>query len=192
MTTPFIETSTGTRFQPLAPIVNDIWIEDIAHHLSNQCRFSGATRRHYSVAEHSVRVSLLLEEWGEDEDVQMWGLLHDASEAYLVDLPTPLKECPEFLEAYQKAERVLMRAICARFSLPERQPDNVKVADAVLLATEVRDLMPARREHWDKLALKPLETRITPWWAPTTSFEDASALVERTFLQRFRNLEGRR
>lgn len=181
MTSPFIETFTGARFQPLAPVVNDVWIEDIAHALANQCRFSGHSRRHYSVAEHSIRVSMLLEEWGEDEDVQLWGLLHDASEAYLVDLPTPLKTHPAIGDGYRKAERTLMRVICARFSLPEREPERVRIADAVMLATEVRDLMPGRREHWKGLVVKPHEEAIVWLGDP-----------EREFLERFRTLDGRR
>ena len=73
------------------PNPDDIRIEDIAHALSNQCRFAGHAREFYSVAEHSVHVSqLCLPEHA------LWGLLHDASEAYLVDLPRPLKLLPEF------------------------------------------------------------------------------------------------
>lgn len=159
---PFIETFQGERFQPLAPELSKIWIEDIAHALSNQCRFSGHCREFYSVAEHSVRVSRLLRDWGEDADVQMWGLLHDASEAYLVDLPTPLK-AGEFGEAYRRAESVLMARVCERFGLAPPEPRVVRVADATLLRTEARDLMPNKPEHWGKLEVQPLEERIVPW-----------------------------
>lgn len=163
----FIETFTGQRFQPLRPDVNAIFIEDIAHALSNQCRFAGHCRVFYSVAEHSVRVSRLLRDLGETEEIQMWGLLHDASEAYLVDLPTPLKASKD-LTAYVEAEKRLMRAICERFALPlpmpgEAAPPAVKHADAVLLATEARDLMRFRTEHWKGLEMPPLPDRIEPW-----------------------------
>lgn len=180
---PFIETFTGERFQPLEPTLETIFVEDIAHALANQCRFSGHTRVFYSVAEHAVRVSWLLGEWGEDEDTQFWGVNHDDSEAYLVDLPTPLKSHPTIGEGYRKAERVLMRLICRRFGMPEREPQVVRVADAVMLATEVRDLMPGRPEHWGSLMVKPHAMKIEPWSAKQ---------AEEAFMSRFRQLDGQR
>lgn len=163
MTTPFIETRSGKRFMPLAPAVADICIEDIAHALSHQCRFSGHTLVHYSVAEHSVRVSELLQRWMYGRGVQLWGLLHDASEAYLVDLPQPLKADPTIGDAYKIAEARLQAAVCERFGLPVVEPPAVGRADGVLLATEARDLMPFRPEHWSKLEHPPLLSTICPW-----------------------------
>ena len=161
---PFIETFTGERFQPLAADISTLNIIDIAHALSNQCRFSGHTKVHYSVAEHSVRVARLLASWSANRETQRWGLLHDASEAYLVDLPTPLKASPVIGPAYRAAEAALMAAICTRFHLTLEQPDVVHEADATLLATEVRDLMWGRAEHWaGQLTAAPLPERITPW-----------------------------
>lgn len=174
----FIETYTGKRFRPLDPVVADICIEDIAHALSNQCRFSGHTKMHYSVAEHSVRVTWLLQVQGHDIRTQLWGLLHDASEAYLVDLPSPLKHSPEFL-SYRIAEKELMFAVCERFDLPLEEPEVVRYADAVLLATEARDLMPFRPEHWGALKVKPLPERINPW---------TQGQAEMTFLKEFARL----
>lgn len=159
---PFIETRSGRRFHPLNPQIADIHIEDIAHALSQQCRFSGHTRVHYSVAEHCVRVKELLERWRLPIEVQRWGLLHDASEAYLVDLPSPLKSDPRFA-FYGQAEVDLMRAICERFDLSHEMPIEVKDADEVLLATEARDLMAYRPEHWAKLTKAPLKEPIRPW-----------------------------
>lgn len=158
---PLIETRSGKGFYPLEPRIQDIDIEDIAHALSNQCRFSGHTRVHYSVAEHCVRVSELLEEWGCSREVQLWGLLHDASEAYLVDIPAPLKYQPEFA-AYREAEARLMYAVCERFGLALVEPIEVRAADGVMLATEARDLM-AYAPHWSKLEHAPLEDVIRPW-----------------------------
>ncbi len=171
----FIETFTGRRFRPLSPEIGDIVLEDIAHALSHQCRFSGHTREFYSVAEHCVRVSELLEQWHCSRLTQLWGLMHDASEAYLVDIPSPLKAAPEFA-AYRDAELRLMVAVCRRFGLPIEPPPRVPEADAALLATEARDLMPFLPEHWRGLTMPPLEEVIVPW-RPSTAKE--------AFIQRF-------
>lgn len=165
MAADFIETFTGKRFRPLAPNSADISIQDIAHALSNQCRFQGHVRDFYSVGEHSVRVSWLVEQWGHDVTTQLWALLHDASEAYLQDVARPLKVQPLF-KPYCEAEEVLMRAIAYVFELPPKQPDAVKKADYILCSTEARDLMPFVPEHWaDYVAAFPPQedVRITPW-----------------------------
>src|ERR1019366_10480236 len=126
----FIGTFSGLRFWPLGPNPAKILIEDVAHALAHQCRFSGHASKFYSVAEHSVHVSrLCLPEHA------LWGLLHDASEAYLVDLPRPLKLLPEFA-AYREAERRLQRAVAVRFGLPEDQPASVTEADDTMLWIE--------------------------------------------------------
>lgn len=112
-----------------------IRIEDIAHALSNQCRFGGHCSRYYSVAEHSVHVSRTCA----PEDA-LWGLLHDAAEAYLVDVPRSLNELPEF-KAYQDAESRLMRVIAARFGLAPDQPASVTEADETMLWVESHSLL---------------------------------------------------
>lgn len=77
----------------------------------------------------------------------LWGLLHDASEAYLVDLPTPLKRAEGF-EAYRNAESRMMRAVAQRFGLPWPAPFAVKAVDEKMLATEARDLLPPRSDWY--------------------------------------------
>lgn len=160
---PFIELRSGRRFTPLDPVAADICIDDVAHALSHQCRFSGHTRVHYSVAEHSVRVSELVEVWGCSRYTQLWALLHDASEAFLVDLPQPLKAHETLGPAYRAAEAKVMEAVCDRFGLAHAEPPKVREADMVLLATEARDLMPFRPEHWSKLTHAPLPDTLVPW-----------------------------
>lgn len=174
----FIETQSGRRFKPLDPDPSLIDIYDIAHALANQCRFSGHTAAHYSVAEHSVRVAVLLAAWGAPKIVQLWGLLHDASEAYLVDIPQPLKHT-EMFAPYRLAEAALMVAVCSRFGLPFDEPTAVRRADAVLLATEARDLMPYVPEHWVGLTEKPLLERLCSW---------TPAIARREFLSLFNTL----
>lgn len=173
----FIETASGRRFKPLEPNAGEIVIEDIAHALSHQNRFSGHTRVPYSVAEHSVRVCELLKMWGASPEVQLWGLLHDASEAYLVDIPQPLKHTEAFA-AYRVAERALMVAVCVRFGLPVKEPHAVRLADSTLLATEARDLMPYRPEHWASLTTMPLPEPIRPWHPATARAAFLAAFKE--------------
>ncbi len=181
MTTPdFIETYTGKRFFPLDPVVQDIDIVDIAHALSQQCRFSGHTIVPYSVAEHSVRVCSLLHSWGCSKHVQLWGLLHDASEAYLVDIPLPLKRSPAFAP-YRAAEEALMHAVCLCFGLELKEPAAVRRADATLLSTEARDLMPFKPEHWAGLLEMPLYETIVPWpsgWARHAFLQSFEELIQ--------------
>ena len=117
-----IRTFTGHMFYPLDPRPEDVCIEDIAHSLSLLCRFTGHTYAHYSVADHSLRVSRLAEKLfvaeahsPESEKMQrmaneiaLWGLLHDASEAYLQDMPRPLKYAPGFGQLYRGYEGLVM------------------------------------------------------------------------------------
>ena len=151
----WIQTYSGRRFSPINPVVDAIVIQDIAHALSMQCRFSGHCREFYSVAQHSVFVSYIC-----DSADAMSGLMHDASEAYLVDVPSPLKHSGKF-DAYLDFENNMQKAICQRFNLPELEPPSVKVADKVLLATEARDLMSPLYPDWVQ-PCKPLPFKIIP------------------------------
>lgn len=138
----WICTYTGRQFWPLTPRAEDVDIEDIAHALSQQCRFSGHVRRFYSVAQHCVEVSKRCA----PEDA-LWGLLHDAAEAYLTDLSRPVKHAPE-MEPYRDAEDKIQRAVCERFGLDPVTPASVKAADTVELVTEASQLMNATPNDW--------------------------------------------
>lgn len=132
----YIRTFSGKLVDPVHLTSKDVCIEDIAHALSNQCRFSGHVRRFYSVAEHSVRV---MKKCAIDP---LYGLLHDASEAYLVDLPRPLKYHPQFA-FYKEVETYVQLQIEEKFGLvllPEIG-DEVHIADKRMLATEMLGLM---------------------------------------------------
>ena len=142
-------TYTGRKVYPAELEPQDVDIRDIAHHLSMLCRFTGACRTFYSVAEHSLLVCRLLAEVSPDDDrLQLCGLLHDAPEAYLSDLATPLKRQ---LPLYGAMERAAWWAIAERFDLPMALPPAVKHADLVALAIERRDLMPPYPEQWSVL-----------------------------------------
>lgn len=131
----WIQTYSGIRFTPTKPNIDSIVIQDIAHALSLQCRFSGHCRDFYSVAQHSVLVSYEC-----DPGEELWGLLHDASEAYLVDIPKPLKVSGKF-NAYLEYEKNMMEIICDKFGLSKEEPKSVKQSDYRLLCTEARDLL---------------------------------------------------
>lgn len=134
MTSNWIQTATGRVFYPLDPRPEEIFIEDIAHALSNLCRYGGHCRDFYSVAQHSVLVSRAL-----PDEHKLWGLLHDATEAYLVDVPRPIKR---FLGGYEVAEDRLHVVIAERFGLPPEIPAEVKRVDNAILVDEMNQLMP--------------------------------------------------
>jgi len=172
----YFRTYTGKIIHPLSPSVDGIDIDDVAHSLSQICRFLGHTDGFYSVAQHSVLVSRHVPR----EDA-LWGLLHDASEAYLCDLPSPVKNSP-LLGAYRIAENRLMLAVCAKYGLPPRMPRSVRVADKVILATEFRDVTTVADQEWivRECGQFPLpDYTILPWPA---------AVAEDQFLRRFTEL----
>jgi 5'-deoxynucleotidase YfbR-like HD superfamily hydrolase len=119
-----------------------------------QCRFGGHCADFWSVAQHSVCVSRIVP----PEDA-LAGLLHDAAEAYLVDLPRPIKR---FMPTYRAAEQRIARVIGQRFSVELVElPAPVKHADEVMLATEKRDLMLNSYRDWGPLP-EPLAERLVP------------------------------
>ena len=171
---PWLQTYSGRRFNPTKPNPEAIVLQDIAHALSMLCRFNGHCHHFYSVAQHSVLVSHICN--GEDA---LWGLLHDASEAYLTDLPRPLKRSGK-MDSYIEFEHQMQKAVCKRFGLPEKEPYNVKRADTILLATEARDLMSPRHPDWIQ-PTNPLPFKIEPWDPKQAEWE---------FLERFKQVTG--
>jgi uncharacterized protein len=172
----WIQTFTGVQFWPLDPRPGEIDIVDIAHSLSMQCRFAGHVHTFYSVAEHSVRASEIV-----PNPDMLWALLHDASEAYLVDLPRPLKQFSQLGRYYREIEHWLMAVICARFNLRRYQPDSVKEADRIMLVTEKRDVMGMPPKPWEDRESIPLNGQIQPW---------TQAEAKLRFLERYSELTG--
>lgn len=172
----WMQTFTGKKFFPLKPNVDDICIEDIAHHLSMLCRYNGATKMYYSVAQHSVLVSKQYEDRGH----RLAGLLHDASEAYFGDFIRPLKYQPEFKFVLEADER-LQELINAKFGLEPFAHTLVKDADiAVFLAEAHTDaLMSPRHPDW-KLPESQSIAGFSPW-----SPETAEAIFLREFTSIF-------
>jgi uncharacterized protein len=147
---PWIQTFTGRMFHYEDPRPEDVHIADIAQALAHQCRFAGHTNRFYSVAEHSVLVSQRFA----DPRMRMCALLHDATEAYILDMPKPLKV---LLPAYKDYEDRLWRVIAERFDLPAEIPAEIHEADLRMLITE-RPLLFPRQIPWPKYAhVRPYE-----------------------------------
>ena len=147
----FVQVYSGRAFYPMDPRVEDITIEDIAHSLSMRCRFGGHCTRFYSVAEHSVLVSDYVE-----PQHALWGLLHDAAEAYSCDVPHPLKR---MLPQWVPMERKIMDAVCEAFGLDPVEPDNVVYTDWALLHDEKIALINPSYESWGDLP-PPLGAKI--------------------------------
>jgi len=137
---PWIQTYSGKKFFPSAPKTEDVDILDIAHALSMLCRYGGHCKQFYSVAEHSVHASYAVA-----SEHALWALLHDASEAYLVDVPRPIKP---LLTGYKELEAGIMRAVCGRFGLPNDQPEDVARVDKALLYDERVANMAIAPEAW--------------------------------------------
>ena len=172
----YFRTYTDRRVDLFEPKTSEISIFDIARSLSQQCRFLGHTTRFYSVAQHSILVSQLVP----NEDA-LWGLLHDASEAYTGDLPRPFKNLPEMVQ-YRIAECRLMVTICDRYNLRPEMPRSVELADRAMLATEFRDVTTMTDVEWIKneCGLAPLPNlKIEPW---------LPKMAETRFLDRFTEL----
>ena len=180
---PFIQTVSGRRFNPLEPDPAEVDIGDIARALSNQCRFGGNARVFYSVGQHCCLVADLVAERGGDVEAQLAALLHDASEAYLVDLPHPLKHRSALGALYAEIEGPLQAAICERFGLAVSPPPMLKEVDRALLATE-RRAVSSEAWPWPELAgFEPLELAIEPW-LPQRAFEEFMTRYDRLTAER--------
>lgn len=177
-TGPWIETFTGLKFHLLDPQPEDICIEDIAHALSNQCRYTGHVKRFYSVAEHSLHVSLL------SATFPLAGLMHDASEAYIADLSRPIKQCTPVGEPYYVIENKIMKAIGEKFGFEWPPPPEVKTADNIMLLTEKDQLMTALSWSDDASTEEARKTQVLDY-AETYLAGYAPPVAEKLFLQRF-------
>jgi 5'-deoxynucleotidase YfbR-like HD superfamily hydrolase len=179
---PYLQTVSGRWVNPFDPDPEQLDAGDIARALANLCRFGGHSRAFYSVAQHSVIVSRLVEERGGDAEDAFAALMHDATEAYLGDMPHPIKHRSPLGAAFKAAEEDLEQAIRERFRIKPDVPE-IKRADRALLATERRTFS-AETWHWPELeGVEPLDLEITP--LPP----DEAA---RAFLQRFAELEKMR
>jgi len=168
-----ILTASGVYFDLAAPERAPVDVVDISHALAHQCRFTGHTRRFYSVAEHSVHCSYLVP----PEDA-LAALLHDAAEAYIGDVSKPLKS---MLPDYQALEKRVEAAVFAHFGLPAVLPDSVKRADMEMLrAEQIRSM--CNEDEW---AFHGYTSAIgyVRFWSPT--------VAKVKFLKRYMQLRGK-
>lgn len=139
----YIITYTGKKFYPLDPRPEDIDIVDIAHSLSSLVRFTGHSEKFYTVAEHSIHCANVAKKLGYSTLIQLYALLHDASESVVNDVSRPAKQ---HLPDYKKMENSIMEVIWKTVGLPPPTEEDyklVKIIDNTLLLNEMMQLMPS-------------------------------------------------
>ncbi len=187
----WMQTANGRVYWPRDPRPEEVFLDDIALGLSNQCRYGGQMPRGkwYSVAQHCVLVSVIVELMVmknvalspyPPRVTAALGLFHDAAEAYLIDVPRPAKKALD--PVYSDLERVNMGAVAERFKLPLLDiPQCVWEADEIALFTERRDLLAPPPMPWVN------EGKVQPW--PRTIQPLPPIVAEKQFLKRVRELK---
>lgn len=168
---PHITTASGRLVDPFDPDPCQFHITDIAHALARMPRFGGHLQRAWTVAQHSLAVCDLV-----PEEHKLGALLHDSSEAYLMDIPKPIKKR---LPEYERVETVLMHALAKRFGFAFPLHKEVKEADQYMLFVERQQYL---------LSLPNSST-----WAAVSQYDGRSFdLIRKEFLSRYRSLTGDR
>lgn len=181
---PIITTFTGKDINPFDLNPAQVSITDIAHSLSMNCRFNGHVRFFYSVAEHCVHVSHLV-----PPKYALWGLLHDATEAYIPDMPSPLKAG---IANFDSIEENIMRTIAYWFKLDWPMPDIVDIVDKKIVVDEAI-LLFDRPPSWaaDRAPPAEFDDQLIARWYPALGlpcWEPSKARMK--FLQRYHDLTG--
>ncbi|MDH1267058.1 hypothetical protein N5C81_05450 [Rhizobium pusense] len=166
----FMQVFSGRKYWPMDPRPHEVHIEDIAHSLAMQARYAGHCIKFLSVAEHSVLIARHLAAKHAPE-VALAGLLHDAPEAYCVDIPRPLKP---YLTNYKEIEQKNWLAIAARFQLDRELPDEVHDADNRIIADELVNLVPM---PWHARHNNPLGVKLR-YWSPEKAEQEFMATFD--------------
>lgn len=178
----FIETYSGGKFYPSRPRFN---VLDMAHALGMMCRYGGHCSDFYSVAEHSVLVSLMVDDlkWGDP----MEALLHDGTEAYWCDIPAPFKQ---LLPDWRGVDTFLEAELRQQFKLNPVKSLGVKRADWYMLFIEAYWLLPDSGECFtDPENMRPAALELKDKYKPECFFPGQA---KRVFLERFSTLYARR
>lgn len=175
-----IQTYTGKIFDYANPTPDMICIEDIAHALSMQTRYAGHCRQFYSIAQHSILCARVAGDEGLPDVTIMQCLMHDAPEAYITDLPKPLKE---LLPNYNCIEESIHRVIAAKFDIPYPFFPVVKEIDRRVLVTEAPIILGELGPAWDKW--KHHEAYSYPWIIDRLNSPYLGYFAETEFLYRY-------
>jgi 5'-deoxynucleotidase YfbR-like HD superfamily hydrolase len=181
-----IQTSEGKFFDFENVEAHDYQISEIAHALSNICRFTGHIKDFYSVAEHCVEASYLV-----PEQYALEALLHDASEAYLGDVSTHLKS---LLPEYKALEQRVEKTIAEQYGLEYPMPDCVKTADMLMLIMEKRRFLDDTEhdsKEWPMLEQEANESVLTEIIS-NSLVSKSPTQAKREFIERFIELATER
>lgn len=137
----FITTYTGKHVNPFKLDLQDIDIRDIAHALSLTCRGNGHVKHFFSVGQHCINCALEAKARGYSDRIILGALLHDASECYISDIPSPLKDSfPEI----KRAEDKILDTVMVRFlgtGLLEQEKRMIKIIDRAMLKADLYYLL---------------------------------------------------
>ncbi len=152
----WIELVNGTRFYFQAPADYMVRVEEVAHSLSQLCRYNGHTRRFYSVAEHAILMADYVERGGGSPRECLTALHHDDAEYIIGDLARPVKaKTPQF----KAHENVLDETIARRFGTIHPFPAWLKELDRRILRDEREAVMNPSQNDWGTGGLEPLGVR---------------------------------
>lgn len=167
----WIETYSQKFFFYLEKNPENISIDDIAQGLSNLCRFAGQVKEFYSVAQHSCIICDYA-----PEHLKLIGLLHDGAEAYISDIPRPVKG---IIPQIKELEVTIQMQIAEKFGLSFPYSGQIDVLDAQLMLAEAQQLFNHRVSWWIE-GLDPLNILIGKCWEPKKAKNE--------FMSRFINL----
>jgi len=165
----YIRLRSGKKFRYSQPRAEDVDIEDVAHNLAHMCRFTGATKQFYSVAEHCVVAS-----WMAPQGLEFDCLMHDAQESLVGDVNSILKR---LLPDYRRIEMSVTEVLADKFGYSHPMHPDVKEVDMRMLVTEMKQLL--WPEDADELPYEPY-LRTLFCWEPIRAREE--------FLMRFQDL----
>lgn len=178
----WIETQSGP-FYLADPTFN---IDAIAHALAHIPRFNGHTNQFYSVAEHSIFVAFLMDDLDLGDPLE--GLMHDATEAYICDIPSPFKEV---MPEYRTIENSMDAAVRKQFDLPVEKTEGCKKADTLALLIEAYLLMPGKAANWNyyKDVREEAIALVNDGYGPIF-FDGDFVATRETFKYKFKQLYG--